>query len=110
MQFEEEINIQKIRYLQTLSCEEYIKLITKDDDIKTKTKVQREGEFGYFQKFCKDLIRCNGKITRTYSQRNDRGRFYCPESIQMRPSAIRGFLMKDIGTDIDMVNCHPVIL
>ena len=37
------------------------------------------------------------------------GRLYCGYSIQSLPKEIRGFLMTHT-TDIDMKNCHPVIL
>lgn len=110
MQFEEQVSVDKVKYLSTLTLSKYIELITKDDDIKVKTKAEREGEFRYFQKYCKDMIKCNGKIAKTYYQKEDRGRYYSPDSIQMRPGAVRGFLLDGVGTDIDMVNCHPVIL
>lgn len=110
MQFEEQVSVYLVKYLYTLTLEKYIELITKEDEIKIKTKAEREGEYQYHLKFCRDLIKCGGVITRLYSQKDNRGRFYCHESIQMRPSAIRGYLMAGISTDIDMCACHATIL
>lgn len=112
MNYIERIDIERVKYLDTLTFEDFISLIHKDEDseIKIRTKAQREGEFNYFKKFCKEVIKSGGINNRVYSQIDGRGRFYCVDSIQMKPSSVRGFLMEGVGTDIDMVNCHPTLL
>jgi len=45
-----------------------------------------------------------------YAKGRVNGRLYGFNSIQRIPKDIRGFLTEGITTDIDMANCHPVIL
>lgn len=52
-----------------------------------------------------------GKIKVSYSQRNDRGRYFAEHacSLQAIAGRIRGTIAGDFYYDIDMVNCHPMI-
>ena len=102
MELEEKIPLIKIKWIATLTFEEFEKkCITK------KTKLKN---------FCKTNLKTNGKTNRIYfySKNNPEfyyeGRLYCGGSIQGIPSIIRGFLMKDITTDIDMSNSFANII
>ena len=58
---------------------------------------------------------CMGKedgVQRTYryARGKDFGRMFCSEGLQNVWRAFRGALCKGLMTDIDMKNCHPVIL
>ena len=63
--------------------------------------------------FLTKVIKSNGKITATY-RKSDKlgiGRSYAyGGSLQNIPKKIRGILSRGRTVDIDMVNCHPVIL
>ena len=61
------------------------------------------------------LHACMGKeggVQRTYryARGKDFGRMFCSEGLQNVWRAFRGALCKGLMTDIDMKNCHPVIL
>lgn len=110
MQLSERPDLDNIKYGKSLTLEEYISFVTKDDDVKVKTKAEREVAYNINKKYCNDMIKCNGEITKLYSQKEGRGRYYCSDSIQTMPSAIRGFYMRKKTTDLDCVLCYPRIL
>lgn len=110
MQLSERPDLDSIKYGKSLTLEEYIGFVTKDDDVKVKTKAEREVAYNINKKYCNDMIKCNGEITKLYWQTAGRGRYYCSDSIQTMPSAIRGFYMRKKTTDLDCVLCYPRIL
>ncbi len=107
MQCVERVAINKIKFLSTLTLDEYVALAS---DEKFKNKEERLANFNYFKDFCKYFLLAKGTQTRQYYQKGGIGRFICAGSIQGILKAIRGFLLCETTTDVDMVNCHPVLL
>ena len=112
MELEERIPLIKLKWIATLTIEEFEKkCITK----KTK-KTDIQTIFEMLKNFCKTNLKTNGKTKRIYSYSNNNheyyyeGRLYSGGSIQGIPSTIRGFLMKDITIDIDMSNSFANII
>ena len=71
--------------------------------------------FNQLKTFCNGTIKTNGNIKRIYSYSLNTpvglgGRLFCGGSLQSIWSPYRSLLMRDVGTDIDMKNAHPVIL
>ena len=67
------------------------------------------------KQFCQTNLKTKGVTKRIYSYSATTptglgGRLFCSGSLQSIWSVYRGLLMRDIGTDIDMTNAHPVIL
>ena len=107
MQYEERYDMNKLKFLNSLSLDTYTKLIHKESAKKTDIK----SNFETFRKFVSKCITNNGEIQPVYSQNCLRGRFYARSpSIQQLSKHIRGFLCSEISTDIDIKNCYPVIL
>ena len=105
-------NILKVKYLKSLTFVQY-KSIVKDDK-KKKLDTDLKGQYSLLQDFCAGVIKCDGVISRIYSLiKNETayrgGRLFSIGSIQGIKSIFRGFLSSHT-TDVDMCNCHPVIL
>lgn len=71
--------------------------------------------YNNLQQFCKCNIKTKGITKRIYSYSAKTpaglgGRLFCGGSVQGIWGKYRGLLMRDISTDLDMVNAHPVIL
>ena len=112
MELEERIPLIKTKWVATLTMQQF-----EDQCITKKTK--KNEIYVMFEKlkgFCKTNLKTNGKTKRIYSYSKNpsefyyEGRLYSGGSIQGIPSAIRGFLMKDITTDIDMSNSFASII
>lgn len=111
MQFEERLNTQKLQYLNALTFDEYYLLNpTKDNGKKITTKKDKEEHFKYFKLYCSTMLKAGGTSTRYYKQNDGMGRYWCGSSMQGMMKSARGFLMDGVGTDIDMVNCHPTLM
>jgi hypothetical protein len=109
MEFIETHDLKKIHFLKSQSFEQ-LKPIFK----KCKNEKERREQYCNIQSFCNAIIKCRGKIKRTYAYSLNTplefgGRLYCGSSVQSLHKQIRGFLMTHT-TDIDMKNCHPVLL
>ena len=110
MELIERPDINKIHYLKDISYNDF-KLFIKT----CKNEKERQDRFEKLKAYCSTNIktRCETKriysFTDTYTFENG-GRLYCGNSIQNIPKDIRGFLYDGITTDIDMKNCHAVIL
>jgi len=113
MELIERIPLEKIHYLNSLNFKhfkdmEICKSSCKNDD-------DRKVQFNIIKSFCETNLKTRGETKRIYSYTEKTpmevgGRLYCGNSIQGLPTKIRGFLLRDITTDIDMKNAHPVIL
>ena len=108
---EERVNQRAAHYMMTL----------KRDDLKkynppSKHHCKTDDDFNAALNKIKGFLRtCMGKkggVRRTYryARGKDFGRMFCSEGIQNVWRAFRGALCKGLMTDIDMKNCHPVIL
>jgi hypothetical protein len=107
----ERLPINEIKFLNSMKYQEfkpYAKASCKNED-------ERIKQFDVMKSFCAAHIKCRGEVKRIYAYTQTTplevgGRLYCGNSLQSIPKKIRGFLTRNIATDIDMVNCHPVIL
>lgn len=80
---------------------------------KCKTQKERKDEFKKIRDFCITNRRTQGEMKRLYTKPKGckvDNRLYSGGSVQSLPKEFRSFFMGDSTTDIDMVNCHPVIL
>ena len=71
--------------------------------------------FSILKQFCKTNLKTKGITKRIYSYSQTTpaglgGRLFSGGSMQGVWGVYRGLLMRGIGTDIDMKNCHPVLL
>jgi hypothetical protein len=108
MELEERLPLIKIKWLATFTLQQFEEnCITK----KTK-KADIYNMFEQLKSFCKTNLKTNGKTKRiySYSKNSYEGRLYSGGSIQGISSIIRGFLMKEITTDIDMSNSFANII
>jgi phage/plasmid-associated DNA primase len=102
-------NLLPFQYLVSLPYNEMKKYFKKE-----KNEAERKVLFDMIKKYCKEVIRSKGQVTRIYHHSLQSpfglgGRLFGVTSIQSCPKVIRGFLMKHT-TDIDMKNAHPTIL
>ena len=116
MEFIERLPLVKLHYLKTLSFKEYKQY----DKSSSKNNDERKKNYDKIMRFCDNFIKTNGEIKRLYkftgehkwSENGDgSGRLFSNgNGVQGLPKIIRGFLLNEFTTDIDMVNAHPVIL
>lgn len=90
-----------------------------NDAIISKTTKPKESDikswYNQLQQFCKCNIKTKGITKRIYSYSAKTpaglgGRLFCGGSLQGIWGKYRGLILRDLTTDIDMVNAHPVIL
>jgi len=111
MELIEKLPVDRIKHLYSMKFNDfksYAKSSCKNDD-------ERQKQYDMMKSFCQTNIKTRGEVKRIYSYTQVTplevgGRLYCGNSLQGIPKKIRGFLLKDIATDLDMKNCHPVIL
>jgi len=111
MELIERIALDKINYLNSLTFTQY-KPYCKSS---CKNEEDRKTQFNIMKSFCQTNLKTRGETKRIYSYtlttpHDVGGRLYCGNSIQGLSSIIRGFLLGETTTDIDMKNAHPVIL
>jgi len=106
----ERIPLAKINYLNEMDFKTFKTLTPscKNDD-------ERKIKFDMMKSYCQTNIKTRGETKRIYSYTQTTplevgGRLYCGNSIQGLQKDFRGFLLRDVTTDIDMKNAHPVIL
>ena len=104
----EKIPINRLNLLNRLSLDDYIDLIGKTNYKKYEIKEH----FNMIKDYVKDMIKTKGEMKKLYkhSEASDKGRLYGNNSIQGLDSIIRGYLFRNITTDIDQVNSHPALL
>ena len=111
MELIEQLPISKINYLNSLSFNDY-KHYCKSS---CKNEEERRKQYNITKHFCETNIKTRGETKRIYAYTLTTplevgGRLYCGNSIQNLSSKIRGFLIGNTTTDIDMKNAHPKIL
>lgn len=115
----EKVNMDKLNKLSKMTFDSFFRDI--NDNTKHKKKQDVLIHYRCIMKYVNDLIRNNGTARRTYdyallkdSSGNvinyDKGRLIGKDSIQSINCDIRGYLFGETTTDIDVKNCHPVIL
>jgi hypothetical protein len=113
MELIERIPLDKINFLNSLTFKQFKQFeIFKSS---CKNEEERKIQFNILKSFCQTNIKTRGETKRIYSFTEKTpldvgGRLYCGNSIQGLSSKVRGFLLNEITTDIDMKNAHPVIL
>lgn len=110
MELIERLSIKPIKWLSQLSYTEFIeKCINKN---KKYTIEECKTKYSILQQFCSTNLKTSGVTKRIYSYSSGTsGRLFSGGSLQGLPSPIRGLFMRNgVGTDVDMLNAHPVIL
>jgi hypothetical protein len=112
MELTERVNLDRCKYLLTLSFTTMKKMKLFSD---AKDEEEKQKLFNLVQSFCKAHIKCKGEIRRVYAKPQLTpgevdNRLYCGHSAQSLPGEFRRFFFGDTTTDLDMKNCHPVIL
>jgi P4 family phage/plasmid primase-like protien len=118
MELIERPNLDAVYYLNSISFNEYKNDCIKDAEENGKKKPDlRDIEvwFNNIKQFCATNIKTKGITKRIYSYSQHTpaglgGRLFCGGSLQGIWGKYRGLLLRGIATDIDMVNCHPVLL
>lgn len=102
--FVETVNLRSVNWLNTQLSTEMVALYADPDEL---------ANFTYIKKILQSFIKGRGSIKTTYkrSQYDHDGifRLYSSGGLQQIPSKFRGLLCNGLSTDVDMVNCHPVI-
>jgi hypothetical protein len=103
----ERIPIDRLKALKNISYDQFKTLTPK-----CKSEKERKEYFNCIKSYVKNSIRANGLSIKNYFyvEGTTFGRMYCGGSIQGICADIRGFLFRDITTDIDVENCHPKLL
>lgn len=118
MELIERPDLNAVNYLNSIKYDDFRKNCL-DSAHKTGEKRPTEKDlktwYSILQQFCKTNIKTKGITKRIYSYSQTTpaglgGRLFSGGSLQSIWSVYRGLLMRDIGTDIDMSNAHPVIL
>jgi len=110
MEVIEKIPLREISFLNEMDLKTFKKFSQN-----CKNEDERKLKFELMKAYCYSITKTRGEITRVYSPTQITplevgGRLYCGNSIQCLPKDIRGLLLRDTTTDIDMKNAHPVIL
>ena len=102
VEYEERVNGTYAKYLYTLDLAQYKEILSSKDVKSTVSKIK-----SYLNK----LVNNNFEYTFKYNYVDNKefGRLYSGGA-QGLPKVIRGALLADIATDIDIINCHPNIL
>ena len=118
MELIERPNLRAVKYLNTITLNQFKKERYASADKKGNKHPPTEEinkQFNVLKQFCRTVIKTKGITTRIYSHSENSpaglgGRLFSGGSIQGIKKTFRGLLMKGIATDIDMKNCHPVLL
>jgi len=102
--FIENVNLRPLHWLYTQLSTEMTALYADPDEV---------ANFTFIKKIIQSFIKGRGSIKVNYkrSQYDVDGifRLYSSGGLQQIPSKFRGILCNGLSTDIDIVNCHPVI-
>ena len=114
MELIERLPLKPIHWLAQMSYTEFVAQCL--NPTKKHTKEECKTKYSILQQFCQTNLKTGGITKRVYSYSAGTfaelgGRLFSGGSLQGLPSKIRGLFMRDgVGTDLDMVNAHPVIL
>jgi hypothetical protein len=111
LSLEERVNQRVAHWLTTLTVEDLRKYNPSSPTHHCKTDKDFETALTKLKVFLASIVGKPG-VQRTYrfASGKDFGRMFGPKTIQNVWRAFRGALCKGLMTDIDMKNCHPVIL
>ena len=114
LQFTEKINIGRCKYILSLHKETFKNIVWKKDSMdKDGNKCKFETYWRQVRKYCERAILENGVLKHEYkyaTNTNGKGRIFVKGfGVQSLQKRLRGFLCGEYYTDVDMVNCHPVM-
>lgn len=118
MEFIERLPLRPIYFLASITESDFRNDCINDANMNNLPKpkeIDMKTWYNNLQQFCKCNIKTKGITTRIYSYSAKTpaglgGRLFSGGSVQGIWGKYRGLLLRDICTDIDMVNAHPVIL
>jgi len=118
MELIERPDLDAVNYLASVKYDDFrTKCLNSANENGEKRPTEKDMKTWYsnLQQFCKTNIKTKGITKRIYSYSQTTpaglgGRLFSGGSLQSIWGVYRGLLMRDIGTDIDMSNAHPVIL
>eukprot|EP01041_Mallomonas_annulata_P008320 gene8320-17126_t len=118
MELIEQPNMTAVHYLNSISYATFKNDCIDDAEVKGEKKPTEKDIktwYSILKQFCKTNIKTKGVTKRVYSYSQTTpaglgGRLFSGGSMQGIWSVYRGLLIRDITTDIDMCNCHPVLL
>ena len=118
MEIIERPNMTAVKFLNSIKYETFKTDCINDAEVngdKKPTDKDMKTWFSILKQFCKTNLKTKGVTKRIYSYSQSTpaglgGRLFCGGSMQGIWGVYRGLLMRGIGTDIDMKNCHPVLL
>ncbi len=109
MNFEERVNLRAVRWILEQFDEDFMKL-----NIPLEEQERFKYQYGTIKKILLHYDKNNGINKTTYikSDKDPKNilRDYASLSIQGLPTYFRGLICNGLMTDIDMVNCHPMII
>ena len=118
MELIERPNLSAVKYLNSIKYDVFKNNCIHDAEINGEKKppeTNMKTWYSILKHFCKTNLKTKGITKRIYSYSQTTpaglgGRLFSGGSLQGIWNVYRGLLMRDIGTDIDMKNCHPVLL
>jgi uncharacterized protein YwbE len=118
MELIERPNLKAVKYLNSIQYNTFKNDCIKESIKKCEEKPKEKDMKTWYEmlkQFCKTNIKTKGVTKRIYSYSQNSpegvcGRLFSGGSIQGIWGRYRGLVMRGLCTDIDMVNCHPVIL
>ena len=112
MNLTEKIPLERLQLLNHLDLKTYISLAQEANPTKKYKNEEIKEHFKQIKQYIKNMIKAKGEMNQLYkhSEKSNKGRLFGTTSIQALDGMIRGYLFSDNTTDIDMVNCHPVLL
>ena len=111
----ERIPLRPVKWLQSRTFDEFMKDCELEIGRRKLTKKDMKDKYKLLHSFCGSLIKSRGIMQRIYKYSLSTplemgGRLFCGGSIQGLAREYRSLLLRDVTTDIDMKNAHPVIL
>jgi hypothetical protein len=118
MELIERPNLDAVLFLNSISYDKFSSdCLREAEETGEKKPAQKhiKAWFSVLKNYCKSAIKTKGVTKRLYKYSQNTpvglgGRLFSTGSIQSIWSVYRGLIMRGLATDIDMKNCHPVIL
>ena len=111
----ERIPLRPVKWIKSRTFEEFMTDCEAEIGRRKFTKKDMKDKYKLLHSFCDSLIKSRGVMKRIYKYSLSTpsemgGRLFCGGSIQGLAREYRSLLLRDVTTDIDMKNAHPVIL
>ena len=111
----EKTDLAKLNLLDRLDDATYLKIKNTSGNQKDYTQREIKAHLKLIKSYVKNSIKCKGNMKHLYHYSDTTpeglgGRLFCKSSIQGLDSIIRAYLYRDVTTDIDFKNMHPILL